>query len=151
MNKLTKFLVFLSLMMATTAAAVQPTPASAQRRDGFKLIVNPSNSVTAVNRQFMEDAFLKKVTRWPNGKVIQPIDGKPQSQTRVFFSTTVMKKPVPQVRNYWTQMIFGGRNIPPPEGASEEAIISYVAKRPGAVGYVSVYADTKNVKIITVK
>jgi ABC-type phosphate transport system substrate-binding protein len=150
MTKITTLFLFFSLLSAS-ALGVEPPQAAAQRSEGFKMIVNNANTTTSVNRQFLADAYLKKVTRWPNGKSIQPIDGKPSSQTRVFFSASVMKKPVPAVRNYWTQMIFGGRNIPPPEAPSEEAIIAYVAKRVGAVGYISVYAEPKSVKVIAVK
>jgi len=59
---------------------------------------------------------------------------------------------VEAVRRYWQQCIFSGRSVPPPELDSDEAIVRYVAKYRGAVGYVS--ADAKlgdrDVKVLAV-
>jgi hypothetical protein len=53
------------------------------------------------------------------------------------FSEAVLKRSVGAVRSYWQQRIFSGRDVPPPEVDSDEAVMAYVARYPGAIGYVS--------------
>ena len=55
------------------------------------------------------------------------------------------------VRNYWQQRIFTGRGVPPPELASEEAVIKYVTDHPNAIGYVSGAAPLGGAAAATVR
>jgi hypothetical protein len=58
---------------------------------------------------------------------------------------------VQAVKSYWQQVIFSGRGVPPPELESDEAVIRYVLRFPGAVGYVSGTADVRGVKVLAVR
>jgi hypothetical protein len=102
----------------------------------FKIVVH-ADRPSQVERSFLVDAFLKNVTRWPDGEAIRPIDQRPDSPTRRKFSESVLKRSVPAVKTYWQQRIFSGRGVPPPELDSDEAVIRYVESHTGAVGYVS--------------
>lgn len=99
----------------------------------------------------LEDAFLKKVKTWPNGETIRPVDLEPGSSARQRFTAEVLRRPVAAVLAYWQQCIFSGRNVPPPELDTDEKVLSYVKKYPGAVGYVSGSAYVSGVKVITVQ
>ena len=55
------------------------------------------------------------------------------------------------VKSYWQQLIFSGRAIPPPELDSDEEVVRYVAKYPGAVGYVSGGSELSGVRTVIVK
>jgi hypothetical protein len=103
----------------------------------LKMIVHPSNSARAVDKGFLSDAFLKKVTRWPSGETIRPLDQRPDTAVRRSFTRGILKRTVAAVRSYWQQRIFSGRDVPPPELDSDESVIAYVERTPGAVGYVS--------------
>jgi ABC-type phosphate transport system substrate-binding protein len=103
----------------------------------FRIIVHPANASQSVSRDFMADAFLKKVTRWESGETIRPLDQRPGAAVRRAFTDSVLKRTVSAVRSYWQQRIFSGRDVPPPELDSDENVIAYVAQNPGAVGYVS--------------
>ena len=116
----------------------------------YVVIVHPSNPTTGANRKFLEDAFLKKTTRWDHGEVIRPVDQVPDSPVRRRFSDEVLRRSVAAVRSYWQQMIFSGRDVPPPELPSDEDVVNYVLKYPGAVGYVSGSADTNGAKIVSI-
>ena len=139
-----------ALLFFGAGTGVKANTVSAQQNDGYQLIVNKSNTVAKLTRTFVSDAYLKKVSRWPNGKAIQPVDMPTRSPVRKQFSNSIMQKPPAAVRNYWTQLVFGGRDVPPPEVKSDEAVIAWVAKRPGAIGYISIYADTDKVRAVTV-
>lgn len=103
----------------------------------LRIVVHPSNAMRSAEPSFLADAFLKKVTRWPSGETIRPLDQAPASPVRRLFSRSILKKTVAAVRSYWQQRIFSGRDVPPPEVDSDAAVIAYVERNPGAVGYVS--------------
>ena len=103
----------------------------------LRIIVHPGNSARAVDKGFLSDAFLKKVTRWSSGEAIRPVDQRPASAVRRSFTRNILKRTVAAVRSYWQQRIFSGRDVPPPELDSDESVIAYVERTPGAVGYVS--------------
>jgi hypothetical protein len=103
----------------------------------LKVITHPSNAARGVEKGFLADAFLKKVTRWPSGETIRPLDQRPDTAVRRSFSRGILKRTVAAVRSYWQQRIFSGRDVPPPELDSDASVIAYVERTPGAVGYVS--------------
>jgi hypothetical protein len=132
-----------ALFVATwSAQAVAPPP--------YRIICNPSNSITAVDRRLVQDAFLKRVTIWPTGELIRPVDQVSTSPVRRTFSQEVLKRPVEAVRSYWQQRIFAGRELPPPEVRSDDEVVRFVLREPGAVGYVSGDAPVNGAKILIV-
>ena len=117
----------------------------------YVIVVHPSNPATSLPRKFLAEAFLKKTTRWDHGEVIRPADQVADSPVRRKFSEEVIKRSVAAVRSYWQQLIFAGRDVPPPELPSDEDVIKFVLKYPGAVGYVSGTADVAGAKIVGVE
>jgi ABC-type phosphate transport system substrate-binding protein len=125
--------------------------AHADKTPDFVLIVNAKNPTKSANRAEIADAFLKKTTRWDDGETIRPVDQKASSEVRKKFSRAVLKRSVAAVRNYWQQRIFSGRGVPPPELDSDEAVVAYVEKHVGAIGYVSGNAKLKSVRVLTIR
>ena len=113
------------------------TSVSAEEAPAYRIIINPKNSATSVDRTFLQDAFLKKTTRWGNGEVLRPADQATSSGTRKTFTQAVLGRSVGAVQAYWQQRIFSGRDVPPPELESDDKVVAYVLKYEGAVGYVS--------------
>jgi hypothetical protein len=89
---------------------------------------------------------LKKTTRWSNDDVIRPVDLIPDSPVRERFSQEVLKRSISEVKSYWQQVIFSGRDVPPPELADDDAVLKFVAKNRGAIGYVSGTARLADVR-----
>jgi hypothetical protein len=117
----------------------------------YRVIVHPANSASVVERKFLAHAFLKKVTVWGDGETIRPVDLLSNSPTRSRFSQEILERAIPAVRSYWQQMIFSGRGVPPPELDNDDAVIRFVSKHPGAVGYVSGSADVHTTKVLLVR
>ncbi|HKY41209.1 MAG TPA: hypothetical protein VJN18_34985 [Polyangiaceae bacterium] len=117
----------------------------------FRVIAHPSHPVGNVERAFLTDAFLKKVTRWSSGETIRPVDLRPASGARKRFTEVVLKRSVGAVRSYWQQRIFSGRDVPPPELDSDDAVLAFVARHPGAVGYVSGGAKLSGVRELSIR
>lgn len=141
--------VTLSLALIAHGAAV----AAEERANapGFRVIVHPGNPVTRVDRTFLEDAFLKRTARWPNGEPIRPVDLSVRSSARSRFSQEVLRRSVQAVKAYWQQRIFSGANVPPPEFDSDEDVVEFVLEHAGAVGYVSAGTDLRGSRPITVQ
>jgi ABC-type phosphate transport system substrate-binding protein len=131
---------------AASVAAQQPEPALA-----YRVIVHPDNPVTSVDRQFLADAFLKKLTRWPDKRMMHPVDLLPGSDARSRFTRDVLRRSVAAIKAYWQQRIFSGRGVPPPELGDEARVVAYVLEHNGAVGYVSAAAELKGAKAISVR
>ena len=130
------------LLGSVTALAQEPA---------YRVIVHPANPTTSLSRDQLADMFLKKVTRWPDGEKIRPVDQRTSSPVRKELTERVLRKSLAAVRSYWQQLIFSGRSIPPPELDSEAAVIAFVARHRGAIGYVSGQAKLDGVKTVPIK
>ena len=131
------------LAFATTVSAEQAPPPAL-----YRIIVNPKNPVTALDRRFLQDAFLKKTRYWPGDKVIKPVDLTPSSSVRDRFTQEVLGRSTSAIRAYWQQRIFSGRDVPPPELASDQKVVEYVLQHAEAVGYVSGAAELAGSKVV---
>jgi ABC-type phosphate transport system substrate-binding protein len=118
---------------------------------GYQVIVNKENPIQEVDRGFLSNAFLKRVTRWPSGLYIRPVDRRTEDSVREAFTEDVFGRPPSAIRNTWLQAIFDGSGVPPPELDSDEAVVKYVLAHPGAVGYVSASASLDGVKVVKVR
>lgn len=126
--------------------------APARANEGsFVVIVNPNNPVTKVDKKAIADGFLKKRTRWSDDLAMQPIDQRKNTSVRSDFSKRILDRSVASVRTYWNQIVFSGRGVPPPEAESDDAVVNYVAKHAGAIGYVTSTSKLDGVKVIRVK
>jgi hypothetical protein len=99
----------------------------------------------------MAQTFLKKVATWSHGGIVRPVDLLPASPARKKFTEEVLGRSVAAVRSYWLQIIFAGRGVPPPELKSDDEVIRYVLREPGAIGYVSANADLRGARVIVVQ
>ncbi|MDF3069573.1 MAG: hypothetical protein K0R38_5174 [Polyangiaceae bacterium] len=117
----------------------------------YRVIVHPANALRTVPSDWLADAFLKKTTRWPEGEIVRPVDQRAASEVRKAFSHGVLRRSVGAVRSYWQQRIFSGRDVPPPEVDSDEAVVTFVSKYPGAVGYVGFAVKLAGVRELVIK
>src|SRR5690349_3456797 len=140
------FLTLVVLVLGLTAGAWVSADES-----GFRVVVHPNNPIASVDRTFLQDAFLKRIKRWPGDEVLRPVDLEVRSGVRKTFSKQVLGRSVQAVRAYWQQRIFSGRDVPPPELPSDQEVIGYVLRYPGAVGYVSPGVDLKGAKVVRVR
>lgn len=151
MRRLRIVVLLVGTFVAIGAALVAAAAAAPQTRAGYVLIRHPGNPVEAVDRQFIEDAFLKRKTTWPTGVAIRPVDLAPSSPLRRQFSDEVLRRPVDAVRSYWQQRLFAGRDLPPPEVAGDDEVVRFVLREKGAIGYVSGSAALQGTRPLNVK
>ena len=124
----------------------------AQTGADFKVIVNSANPVTTLPRDTVNRMFLRKMTTWPDGQTVAPVDQNTNSASRRAFSKAILGKDSAEIAAYWNQQIFSGRGLPPPMKPSDNEVLSYVRDYPHAIGYVA--ADAKigeGVKVVAVR
>ncbi len=137
----------LSLIL-TIGVLSSPMAADAQE---FTVIVNTANPLASMPRDDVAKLFLKKTVSWQSGQAASPVELPAAAKAREAFARTVLNKSIPQVKSYWQQQIFSGRDVPPPEKQSENDVVAFVRSNPGAIGYVSKGVDIgRGVKALTV-
>ena len=138
----------LSSLILTIGVLLSPMAAGAQE---FTVIVNAANPLASMPRDDVAKLFLKKTVSWQSGQAASPVELPAAAKAREAFARTVLNKSIPQVRSYWQQQIFSGRDVPPPEKQSENDVVAFVRSNPGAIGYVSKGVDIgRGVKALTV-
>lgn len=145
----------LLFVLVALVASVVPLGGSAAWADeapqSFMVIVHPDTEAREVTREFVTQAFLKRVTRWPDGQSIRPVDLHGGAHARDAFSSSLLKRSVTAMRSYWQQRIFSGRELPPPELDSDDAVVRYVLANPGAIGYVATGTKLHNAKVLVLR
>ena len=139
----------LLVVLLAICALVFSSPSNASN-ESYKVIVNPSNPVKVLDRDFLRDVYLKKAVDWNQGQSIRPIDLSTRFAAHDRFRDDVIRKTSSQLKSYWNQQIFSGKGVPPPEADSTADVIAYVLANPGAVGYLPPNVDPGGAKVIGV-
>ncbi len=135
------FLISL-LLLADAARRAAPS---------MRVVVNEANPVSSLSRDELCDRFLKKVSSWADGTLVLPVDQVEDAPVRDTFTREILRKSSSAVRAYWQQRIFSGRDIPPPQKDDDAAVLAFVRRNRGAIGYVSAAAPLAGVKVIVVR
>ena len=117
---------------------------------GVVVVVYPDVPVETVGDQTLERIFLGKKTRWNDDLDVVPVmlkDGPVHDE----FVEEHLDRSVSRFVTYWKQALFTGRGVPPRSFATEDELIFFVSRTPGAVGYVSDGTPVDGVRIIAVE
>jgi ABC-type phosphate transport system substrate-binding protein len=95
----------------------------------------------------LADIYIMKKQEWPDGIKIVPVNREVTSREREAFSKEVFNLSPQQTADYWNRLRFQGK-LPPSVQTSDQAVLNFVRTIPGAIGYVSVQALPKDVKVL---
>lgn len=137
-------------VLVVVAALLAAGPALAEEA-GFQVIVHPASQVQALSKRELTDFFLKRVTVWPQGGAVHPVEPPEGGEARERFAAQVLGKSPSVLKSYWNKLIFAGREVPPVEKRSDEEVVSFVRATPGAVGYVAAGVPVSGVKVLKLK
>jgi ABC-type phosphate transport system substrate-binding protein len=104
---------------------------------GVKVVVHSTNALDSITKARAADLFLKRVTRWENGRAVTPVDQSEKNAARTAFTKDLLDKEVVWVKSYWQKMIFSGRATPPAELSTDNQVLELIRTNPDAIGYVS--------------
>jgi ABC-type phosphate transport system substrate-binding protein len=113
------------------------------------IIANPSVEVPAqLTFRQIAAIYLLRTTTWPDGSRIIPVNREADSTLRRKFSSTVVGLDSGSLASYWSEMHFQGK-MPPVLQESEPAMLAFVQRVPGAVGYISAATAPLGVKVLS--
>lgn len=127
----------LAALLTAALVAVGAAPGvAAQSVPAIAVIVHDDVPSASVDAASLRRVYLMRSRLWPGGAHIAPVNLPAGSPLRESFSRLVLGAGSRDLAGYWNDLYFHGTQ-PPPTLASEQAVVLYVARTPGAVGYVS--------------
>jgi hypothetical protein len=98
--------------------------------------------MTSMTNARVQRVFTGKETLWKNGKtVVICLPGTKSVKAQEVY-TKVYGKSVKEVQKFWLSLVFQGRAKSPIFFDSEQEMVDYVKRTPGAIGVIT--ADKKN-------
>ena len=113
----------------------------------FIVIANPSVPAAKLTPDELSAIYLLRTNNWQDGTRIIPVNREAGSNARAVFSLRVLGQPQAALDAHWNRMNFKGIT-PPLILESDKAVLVFVQKVSGAIGYVSASTELKNVKVL---
>lgn len=126
-------------------------PATVRAQSDFRIVVHPDNPVDSMTVTELSQRFLKKVSTWPDGARVEPVDQQDGARVRSAFSRAIHDREVAAIKAYWNKLIFSGRGLPPPELEGDREVLEFVRSHPHGIGYVSGGANTSGLKVLRIQ
>lgn len=147
---MTRLLRHLLLVLGALTGSSVSLPAMAQEkadRPRIAIIVSRLIPLSAIDNSTLRNIYLKKVFLDSYGHAYVPVNLPATAELRREFTRSIIHWNEPQLQNYWNRQYFQGIS-PPYVVESQAAMVEFVARTPGAIGYVwSCFANAK-VKVI---
>jgi ABC-type phosphate transport system substrate-binding protein len=99
-------------------------------------VVSAKSPITTLSNSQVQDIFLGRASRFPNGALALPIDQAEGSVVREEFYAKMAGKSAAQMKAYWSKIIFTGRGQPPQEAANSVEMKKRLIENPAAIGYI---------------
>jgi len=111
------------------------------------IIANKELPATQLDKEDIAAIYLLKKKHWENGGDIMPINLPPQADARTRFTAEIFDSTPDKLGSYWDKMLFKGET-PPVTQNSEQAVILFVERIKGAIGYVETKPQSPQIKIL---
>ena len=122
--------------------------ADTARADALLIIANPNVEVTIpLPMNQVAAIYLLRITTWPDGTHVVPVNREATSKVRDDFTTRVLQLDNAELTIYWNEMHFMGK-LPPVVQESQQAMIAFVRNVPGSIGYISGTEAPAAVKVL---
>ena len=110
------------------------------------IIANKDLSIEKLEKSDIAAIYLLKKKHWENGEDIMPINLPATADARTHFTAQVFDSTPEKLGSYWDKMLFKGET-PPVTQNSEQAVIMFVERIKGAIGYVETKPQSSQIKI----
>jgi len=114
------------------------------------VIANPSVNQTDVSRADLRDIFTGASSSLKGGAAVTPVLLKDGAVNDAMLALYVGKSDS-AFRASWRSLLFSGQGVMPRTVDSEAAMVEYVARTPGAIGYIGKSAPHEGVKTLAVR
>jgi len=116
----------------------------------FVVVVNPGVKVSNITKDDLKRIYQKEKTEWAGDGTIIPFDQSASSLVRVAFSKNVLGSTVAEVQNFWINKKMTGGVSGPKVFRSPTLVKKFVARTPGAIGYLAADQVDDTVKVVQV-
>ena len=113
----------------------------------FVVIANHSVPATKLTADELSSIYLLRTSNWQDGTRIIPVNREAGSNALTIFSIRVLGQPQAALDAHWNRMNFKGIT-PPLIQESDKAVLDFVQRVPGAIGYVSSSTELKDVRVL---
>ena len=124
-------------------APVSSRAASSQ----MAIITAPDTPRLAFNPYTLRNIYLKKIFVDGHCQRLTPVNLPSGALLREAFAHTILHMDDGQLQDYWDKQYFQGVS-PPYVLASPDAVVQFVAKTPGAIGYVAACQVDATVRVV---
>lgn len=100
------------------------------------LIVHPEQDDTLLSRTSIRAIFAMRIPQWPDGSPVHVFVFEDNHPLHIQFSKSILGMFPYQLRRIWDRQVFSGTGIEPTRVATEQEMLSRVARTKGAIGYV---------------
>lgn len=114
---------------------------------GVVVVTNKNVSAGAVNADTIKKIYTGYITKWPDNQTIV-VAVMERSDSHKEFLKTYVNKSEAQFSASWKKMMFTGQASYPKNFDSAQSLVDFVAKTPGAIGYVDSAAKTDGVNTV---
>jgi len=121
--------------------------ASLAQAGGLLVVVSSKVPDSEISLEQLANIYTMKKVFWKNNIRVVPINHKVASKERKRFSKAVFNLSPEEVGDYWNRLRYQGK-LPPVVQASDQAVLSFVRKVPGAIGYINANQKPAGVKIL---
>lgn len=111
-------------------------------------VVSSRSPATTLSRNQVADIFLGRMSRFPNGEEVHPIDHAEGSAVRDEFYASFAGKTAAQLKAHWAKIIFTGRGNPPQTVPDSIEVKKLLARHPHAIGYIEKSAVDGSVRVL---
>jgi ABC-type phosphate transport system substrate-binding protein len=138
-------MIRLLLVFATLIAVARAGSAGSVE---LLIIANPSvSAMVPLTPRELRSIYLLRLTTWPDGSHIVPVNREASSAIRARFTAEALQQDNASLAAYWNEMHFQGK-LPPVVQESEPAMLAFVRRVPGAIGYISAASAPDGVRVM---
>jgi hypothetical protein len=114
------------------------------------VVVSTQNPITGLTSEELEDIFLGRHNRYPNGEPAEPVEVDNLESRREFYGS-YLGRTTAQIRTYWARQIFTGRGRPPRSVPDGTAAADYVVKHPHAISYLDSSIVDERLRVVPIE
>jgi ABC-type phosphate transport system substrate-binding protein len=114
------------------------------------VIANQSVKTESVTKNDLREVFMGESTSLKEGGHVVPVFQKEGSTHNEFLSSYVGESPA-AVLICWRGLVMSGRSAMPKTLDSDSAVVDYVARTAGAIGYINKSAPHDGVKVLAIR
>ena len=115
--------------------------------EGLFVVAHSQVQANSISIDELTSIYLIQKSTWNDGVPVVPVNREADSGTREEFSKKVFNRSPRELADYWNRLRFQGK-LPPLVQTSDQAVVGFVSKVPGAIGYISGLQAPTGVKVL---